>query len=207
MSTFHRIVIGVAVGLLLPASAIAQKVSYDIGRADFTGLTTFAFRDSPDSDSTTEETTGYDSPLVNERTRAAIAEQLQARGLTRDDDNPDMYVTTRRTFKTEYTVYAPFDWGLGYGWGWGWGPYYTGWGPWYGPWSGGTWYTEERIIGTLVVDVQNAATGQLLWRGLAEKHVHEHASPAKRTKRVNKEVAKLFEKFPRPVAWSAALRR
>ena len=43
----------------------------------------------------------------------------------------------------------------------------------------------------------NARTGRLIWRGLAEKHVHEHASPAHRSKRVNKEVSKMFEKFPR----------
>jgi hypothetical protein len=51
---------------------------------------------------------------------------------------------------------------------------------------------------------QNAATGELLWRGLAEKRVHEHSSPEHRTKRVNKEVAKMFEKFPGtgPVATS-----
>jgi hypothetical protein len=72
--------------------------------------------------------------------------------------------------------------------------FYAGWGGWGGD---TTWYTDERIIGTLVVDVQNARTGRLIWRGLAEKHVHEHASPEHRGKRVNKEVSKMFEKFPR----------
>lgn len=193
MNTIHRILIGVAVAALLPATTVGQNITYDIGRANFQGLTTFAFRDSPTDDSTTEATTAYNSPLVKERTQAAIAAQLEARGLRLDNNHPDMYVSARRTFKTEYSVYTN-DWGPGYGWGWGWGwgPYYTGWGPWYGT----TWYTDERIIGTLVVDVQNAATGELMWRGLAEKHVHEHASPGDRTKRVNKEVAKMFEKFP-----------
>jgi hypothetical protein len=183
--------IGVAIAALLPTTAVGQDITYDIGRADFHGLKTFAFKDSPTDDRTTEATTAYDSPLVKERTQAAIAAQLAARGLRLDNDHPDMYVTARRTFKTEYSVYTN-DWGLGYGWGYGWGPYYTGW----GPWNGTTWYTDERIIGTLIVDVQNAATGELLWRGLAEKSVHEHAKPEDRTKRVNKEVAKMFEKFP-----------
>ena len=194
MKNMHCVLIGiVAAGLMLPVSAAAQRVSYDIGTADFGGLKTFAFKHSPTPDTDTEETTGYDSPLVRERTEAAIAAQLQARGLERDDENPDMFVTARRAFKTEYEVYAFPDWGLGYGWGYGWSPYYVGWSPWYGT----TWHTDERIIGTLIVDVQNAATGRLMWRGLAEKHVHEHASPAHRTKRVNKEVTKMFEKFPR----------
>jgi hypothetical protein len=194
MRTIHRVLIGIAaVLLMLPGAAAAQKVSYDIGTADLGGFKTFSFRNSPTAEGDSEGTTAYDSPLVRERTEAAVAAQLQARGLERDDENPDMYVTTRRVFKTEYNVYAFPDWGMGYGWGWGWSPYYAGWSPWYGT----SWYTDERIIGTLVVDVQNAATGQLVWRGLAEKHVRELASPEHRTKRVNKEVAKLFEKFPR----------
>jgi len=196
MNTIHRILIGLAVATLAPAAAGAQRISYDIGRANFDGLRTFAFRDAATGDNSTEATTGYDSPLVRQRTHEAIASQLEARGLRRDDEHPDMYITTRRTFKTEQRVYVQ-DWGPGYGygwgWGWGWSPYYTGWGPWYGS----TAYTEDRIIGTLILDVENAATGQLLWRGLAEKHVHEHASAEHRTKRVNKEVAKLFDKFPR----------
>lgn len=193
MNTIHRILIGVAVAALLPATAFGQDITYDVGRADFQGLRTFAFRDSPTDDSTTEATTAYDSPLVRERTQAAIAAQLEARGLRLDNDHPDMYLTARRTYKTEYSVYTS-DWGASYGWGlgWGWAPYYTGWGPWYGT----TTYTDERIIGTLIVDVQNAATGELMWRGLAEKRAHEHSSPDNRTKRVNKEVAKMFEKFP-----------
>jgi len=202
MSKTHRILIGLAVGMLLPATALAQKVTYDFGTANFSGIRTFAFRDSG-VENRTESTTAYDSPFVEQRTHAAIASQLEARGLRRDNAHPDMYVTTQRTFKTEYETYAPVDWGLGYSYGWGWGPYYTGWGPWYG---GGTWYTEERIIGTLIVDFENAATGQLIWRGMAERHVHPMASASHRDRRVNQEVTKIFDKFPSvlPVATSGS---
>jgi len=196
MKNMHRILIGLTVATLLPATAFAQKVTYDFGTADFSGLKTFAFKESP-VENETEATTAYDSPLVEERTRNAIATQLQLRGMRRDDENPDMYVTTRRTFKTEYEVYAPSSWGLGYGYGWGYGPYYTGWGPWYG---GGSWYTEERIMGTLIVDLQNARTGQLIWRGMAERHVHPMGSASHRTRRVNEEVTKMFRKLPTPGA-------
>jgi len=102
-----------------------------------------------------------------------------------------MYVTTTRTFKTEYEVYGSPGFGYGYGYGWGYGPYYTGWGPW-----GGSWYTEERIMGTLIVDLQNAQNGQLIWRGMAERHVHPMGSASHRTKRVNEEVTKMFRAFP-----------
>jgi hypothetical protein len=186
MNRIHRILIGLAVSALLPTAAFAQKITYDVGTADFSGLQTFAFRDNPDTPTTTEKTTAYDSPLVRERTHAAIAAQLEGRGLTRDDKHPDVYVSTRRTFKTEYAAYS---WGPGYGYGWGLG----GWGPWYG---GGTSYTDERIIGTLIVDVEDAATGRLIWRGIGERHVHPLGSPEHRTKRVRQEVTKMFSKFP-----------
>jgi hypothetical protein len=188
----HRVLIGMAVATLLPATTtLAQKVTYDFGTTNFSGMKTFAFKDSPVEDKT-EATTAYDSPLVEQRTHAAIAAQLEARGLRQNNEHPDMYVTTQRTFKTEYEVYAPIDWGYGYGYGWGWGPYYTGW----GPWTGGSWYTEERIMGTLIVDFQNASTGELIWRGLAERHVHPMGSASHRTKRVNEEVTKMFKRFP-----------
>jgi len=65
MKSIHRVLIGIgAVVLMLPAAGAAQKVSYDIGTADFGGLRTFSFRNSPATDGDTEQTTGYDSPLV-----------------------------------------------------------------------------------------------------------------------------------------------
>jgi len=202
MIRIDRILIGLAVAMLLTAPASAQKVSYDVGDADFTGIKTFAFKNAPVDDSTTDQN-AYDSPLVTERTHAAIAAQLEARGLRQDTAHPDIYVTTRRVFKTETTVYAsPYGYdgpfwggGLGYAYGWRYDPYYTGWGPTY---DRGTYYwLDERLMGTLVVDVANARTGELMWRGLAEQPVHEHASPEQHSKRVNKEVDKMFEKFPR----------
>jgi Domain of unknown function (DUF4136) len=176
-----RILIGLGTAVLLAGPAAAQKVSYDVGNTNFESLKTFAFKNSPVANSTTD-TSGYDSPLIAERTQEAIAAQLEARGLKRDDAHPDMYVSMRRTYKTNYSTYVPPEWGMGYGWGWGYGPWYS---------------VNERVMGTLVVDVVNAATGQLLWRGVAEKHVHEHARPEERIERVNEEVDKIFDKFPR----------
>ncbi len=129
MTRIDRILIGLAVAMLLTAPAAAQKVSYDVGDANFTGMKTFAFKDSPVDNSTSEQTT-YDSPLLTERTHAAIAAQLAARGLRQVDAHPDIYVTTRRVFKTETTVYSSPYWygdpywsgGLGYAYGWRYDP-------------------------------------------------------------------------------------
>jgi hypothetical protein len=101
---------------------MGQKVSYDYDRsADFTRLRTYALKDSPAQETRTEETTTYDNPLVEDRINAAVASQLESRGMRRAEGHPDVYVVTRQTFETQknYTVYNPYGWGWvrPYGWG------------------------------------------------------------------------------------------
>jgi len=194
MSKVHRILIGLSIALLLPATGFAQKVSYDVAHLNgITRASTFAIKDSPAENDDSAAKGTYDSPLVEARVRDAVAAELQRRGLRQSNEDPDVYVTIHRSYKTETTYYSYPDWGVGYGYGWGYGPYYTGWGPWYG---GSTWYADERVMGTLAIDLEDARTGQLMWRGVGEKHVHEHESPGDRTDRVNKVVEKVFRKFP-----------
>lgn len=196
MKTMTRIMIGLAVSVLLPtAAAMAQKVSYDYDRdTDFTRYRTYAFKESPTKE-TTEEPTTYDNPLVQERIKEAVTAQLEGRGLRRVEEHPDVYVITHRTYETQknYTVYNP------YGWGWGYGPYGYGWGSGIG-WGWGPGYSDVQVrdivIGTLTIDLEDAATGELVWRGVGEKRVHMHSSPEHRDKRVTKAVAKIFKNFP-----------
>jgi hypothetical protein len=186
MATVSRIVTAGAVVALLYAPAFAQKVTYDIHRgADFSQLRTFSIKNTPPADVKASETTAYDSPIVRQNTNAAVAAQLQWRGMTRDDANPDVYVTTRRTFQTEYYAYGWPGWGYGYGYGYG--GYYGGY---------GSYYMEPIVVGTLVVDINDAKTGELLWRGLSERDMHPTSSPEHRLKRINKEVTKIFKKYP-----------
>src|SRR5262245_45512663 len=100
MIDMRRILIGLAVSALLPAAAMAQKVSYDYDRSEnFSRLRTYAFKETPPIDRVDYETTTYDSPFTEERVRAAVAAQLEGRGMRRDDENPDVYVVTRQTFE------------------------------------------------------------------------------------------------------------
>ena len=226
MKTTRRLLIGLTVSVLLPTAAMAQKVAYDFKHnGDFRNLKTFAFKDVPSTvpygtpngsphgtpngsphgtpkgtpkgtsygtpygpyqnGSFTEKTTVYDSPFVAERTRRAIASELERRGMREDTEHPDVYVTAQRTFRVEQVLYGPSGWGP-YGWGW----YGWGWG------YGGPWYTEDIIKGTLIVDIQDADTGALLWRGLREKTVHPHQKPHERTEQVYEDVNKIFRKYP-----------
>jgi len=181
MRCVARIVaIGSAVALL-SAPALAQKVTYDYHRgADFSEIRTFSIKEGPPIDATAYKTTAYDSPIVRQNTDQAVAWQLEARGLKRDDVHPDVYVTTRRSFQTEYEAWGWPGWGYGY-----WGYY-----------GYGSYYLEPIVVGTLTVDVTSARTGELLWRGISERDMHPTSSPGHRLKRINKEVAKVFKNYP-----------
>jgi hypothetical protein len=186
MKTTRRLLIGLSITMLLPTAVMAQKVAYDYRHnVNFRGFKTFAFKDAPPLDPTTELTTMYDSPIVIERTRQAIAAQLEARGMREDPQNPDAYVIPRTTFRVEQVLYGPSGWG-GYGWG------YYGWGWGYG----GPWYTEDIIKGTLIVDLVDADSGTLVWRGLREKTVKNRKDPDDRIEDISENVAKIFKKFP-----------
>jgi hypothetical protein len=196
MRTIPRIFIGLAVSVVaLGSVAVLAQDSYDYRRgANFAGIKTFAFKATPPMAPEAYKTTTYDSPLQRERTMAAITAQLEARGMKRDDRHPDVYIVTHRTYKTDYTYY-----GGGYGWGgpYAWGGYYGGYYPGWAGWNGGG-YVYEELLGTLTVDVEDAKSGALLWRGVETKHVHQTSKPYKRDKRVFEEVSDVFKHFPTP---------
>jgi Domain of unknown function (DUF4136) len=198
MRTIPRIFIGLAVSLapLVTTAALAQD-SYDYRRdVNFAGIRTFAFKATPPMDPVASKTTTYDSPLVRERTNDAIAAQLESRGLRRVAENPDVYIVSRRSFEMEYSYFGPYGYGWGPYAGIGYGaPYYGGgWGGWNG-WNGGV-YAE--LQGILTVDMEDARSGELLWRGIETKRVHQTSKPAKRDKRVFEEVKDVFKHFPTP---------
>jgi hypothetical protein len=202
MRTISRVSIAIGIStltLLSPTSARAQKTTYDYSHHfNLARMRTFAFRDVAPENTVSAKTTTYDSPFVDQRTQEAVQAQLESRGMKRDDANPDVYVVTRRTYKTEYTVYGGYDWGpWGYGWGGPWGYGYPRYGYAWGGWGGwGPAYVDEEIRGTLTVDIEDAESGALVWRGVGSKHVHEHSKPASRTRRANELVADIFKNFP-----------
>src|SRR5215831_13399315 len=151
----------VAVCSLAPGMAAAQKSSEDVRqRLDFSRPRTFAFKSLPAAPAAAERDSAYDSSFVDENTNISIAAQLERRGWTRNDNNPDFYIVARRTFKTEYNLYGPSWSGYNVPTAW-WGPYWGWQGPAYvdnlGLWN--TWgpvYVDERIRGTLTIDLVDA---------------------------------------------------
>ncbi|MEE9264899.1 MAG: DUF4136 domain-containing protein [Vicinamibacteria bacterium] len=49
-------------------------------------------------------------------------------------------------------------------------------------------------MGTLVVDIWDASTKKLVWRGTASKTLSD--DPSKSTKNINEAMAKIFKEYP-----------
>jgi Domain of unknown function (DUF4136) len=176
-----RLVAAAIALLLLPVPVLAQKVTYDFDKsADFATYKTYALKDG----------TKVGQPLIDDRIVAAIDTELAAKGFKKVDANPDVFVVYHVAFdkQKDISTYSS-GYGGGYGaYGWGWG----------GGWGGGTSTTQVRdiLIGTLVIDMADAKTGQLAWRGMGVKEVDTQAKPDKRDKSISKAVNKIFKNYP-----------
>ncbi len=151
-------------------SSITTKVDYDTG-AHFAGYRTYAFKDVHDRDA-----------FQMKRVQAAVDRTLQAKGLTKADGKPDLWVVLHTRTRTDRVVSTYSS-----GWGWGWG------------WRGGYWNTarvENIPVGTLVVDLVDTSRKEMVWRGTASRALDRDETPADRMKVTQEAVDKLFEGFP-----------
>lgn len=167
-------------GLLTPAILLAQKVSYDYDKtANFAAFKTYAHK----------EGTKVGQPLIDDRIVAAIDTELAAKGFTKAEANPDVFVVYHIAFDKQKDI-STFSSGYG-----GYGPYGWGWG---GGWAGGTTTTQVRdiLIGTLVIDIADAQKGQLAWRGMGVREIDTQAKPEKRDKNISNAVKKIFKNYP-----------
>lgn len=110
--------------------------------------------------------------LFEQRIHAGVSAQLAAKGLMQVNDAPDLYVATHAvTQEHPQLVVNGFRWGLG-----------------------ATATVQEYAVGTLVVDLYDAKTREMVWRGVATDSVSD--KPQKNTERINKALEKMFAKYP-----------
>ena len=176
-----RVIAGLALSLLVPAVAMAQKVTYDYEKtANFAGYKTY----------TTKDGTKVGQQLIDDRLAAAIDTAMAAKGFTKSDTNPDVVVVYHVAFDSQKDIST-----FSSGYGGGYGPYGYGWG---GGWAGGSSTTTVRdiMIGTLVIDMADVKKNQLVWRGMGVKEIDTQAKPEKRDKNVSNAVNKVFKNYP-----------
>jgi len=163
-----RIVGAVALAGLMATVAYAQRITTDSAPgAPFASYRTFAW------------TPGTPSPvsLTEQRIHAGVNAQLQARGLTQVTANPDLYVATHVATQTVPQFIA------------------SGFGPWWGPGGGFTTVQSQSYTqGTLVVDLYDASTKKMVWRGVATGTVSSR--PSRNTRRLDRALERMFERYP-----------
>ena len=169
---------------LLVSSVSAQKVTVDMDEdTDFSQLKTFQFLGwQEDSDKTLNE---FDKT----RMRDAFLAEFESRGIKMVESGGDMAVSLYIvvTQETSTTAYTNYHGGTGYRYG----RRGRGWGNGYSTTS----YTENDYLeGTLVMDVFDAGSKDLIWQGVATGTVQE--KPEKRDKSIPKAVKKLMKKYP-----------
>jgi hypothetical protein len=167
--------------VLVPALVLAQKTSFDYDKgANFAAYKTYAHKDG----------TKVGQPLIDDRIVSAIDSAMATKGFTKSD-KPDVYVVYHVAFDKQKDISTYSS-----GYGGGYGPYGWGYG---GGWGGGTSTTQVRdiLIGTLVIDLADAAKNQMVWRGMAVKEgINPQQKPDKLDKNITNAVAKVFKNYP-----------
>ncbi len=160
--------------VLLGTIALAQNVTYDFDKtADFSKFKTYTW----------VKGTNLSDQLNHQRVVNAVDVQLSAKGLAKIETagEPDLLVAYHASFDRDLQINGFSS---------GWGGYR------FGGNRTGTARTEEILVGTLVVDVVNAKTKTIVWRGTATKEVDVNAKPETRDKNINKAADKLFKNYP-----------
>ncbi len=151
--------------LLLPAQDV--KTDYD-RNYDFSQLKTFAVKIG----------TSWGNPLGEQRAKEAVTQQLTAKGWKQADEaTADAIVMIHGATQTKQSLDTFYSGG---GWGWGGGM--------------ATTTVNEVNVGSGVVDIFDAKTKKLVFRGTAQDELSD--KPEKNEKKIEKATEKMFKNFP-----------
>ena len=161
-----RMIATLTLTLLIASVAHAQKVTTDSDpAAPFAKYKTYAWTAGTPSP----------NPLGEQRIHTAVDAQLAVKGMTLAEGNPDVFVATHVLTQEQKQIVA------------------DGFGPW-GFGGFGTATVQTYVQGTLIVDVYDAVTKKMVWRGVATGTASD--KPSKNTSKIDKALAKMFERYP-----------
>jgi hypothetical protein len=173
MKATTRLTIYGAFLMVLLGSAFGQHIQTDFDhQANFSQYKTYSWQEIKASNS-----------LWGDRIKEAVNAQLGSKGWIQVDSGGNVVIVAIKTTQTERTLQTFYD-GMGGGWRW------RG----FGGFGESTTTEQDYKEGTLVVDMYDASTKQLIWRGSAEEMLSDKAE--KNEKNLDKGVAKMFKSFP-----------
>jgi len=159
----------VALLLLTAVTLTAQDVRYNfMPKTDFSRYRTYKW---------VKIGNAHPDQIMDAEIKQSVDSQLAAKGMTKtDSDKADLYIGYQTAVDQE------IQWDA-------WGTRSFG--------SGmGSWTSSTISIGTLVLDMYDPATKQLVWTGQATKTIDPGSNPEKNLKNVNNAIAKLLKNYP-----------
>lgn len=159
--------------VLLAAAAFGQDVKTDYDHhADFSNYKTYSWSKVETSNS-----------IWDGRVKDAVDKELQAKGLSQVPSGGDISLVAIGTTREKPTLETYYTGGFG---GWGWRGF--------GGDGMATTTVENYKEGSLVVDMFDANTKKLLWRGSATDTLSDKSD--KNIKKLEKSVEKMLKDFP-----------
>ncbi|BBN81590.1 hypothetical protein PA25_15750 [Pseudoalteromonas sp. A25] len=173
----------VLTSLLLLISACSSSPDWDYDKSvEFGNYKTFAW--APDAKLQASASDYQINELMEKRVRAAIAQTLSSQGITLvEQANADMLINYHASVESKIeadTLNTSYGVRWNY-WGWGVQTHTT---------------TREYDVGTLVIDVIDNTSKQLVWRGAKEGRLRNKQTPEQREASINKTVADILQNFP-----------
>jgi hypothetical protein len=170
MKVPNPIFVSIAIFLCFTAASFGQQVKTDYDHnANFGEYKTYSWEKVQTKD-----------PLLVDRIKDAVNGALTAKGWTQVDSGGDVSVVAMETTQNQQTLNTFYD---GFGGGWRWGGF-----------GDATTTTETYKVGTLVIDLFDTKTKNLIWRGSSSDTLSNNSD--KNTKNLDKEVQKMFAHFP-----------
>jgi Domain of unknown function (DUF4136) len=171
MKIQRTIFVSAGIALLFATASFAQQVKTDYDRtADFSQYKTYSWEKVQTPD-----------PLWVDRIKAAVNGALAAKGLTEVPSGGNLAIVAVEMTKNQQTLDTFYN---GFGGGWRWG----------GGFGNSTTTVENYKVGTLVVDLFDANTKKIVWRGSASDTLSDKSD--KNIKELDKGVQKMFAHYP-----------
>jgi hypothetical protein len=171
MKNQHKIFASIGIVLLAATASFAQQVKTDYDRStDFSQYKTYSWEKVQTQDQ-----------LWVDRIKEAVNAALTAKGWTQAPSGGNVSIVAIEMTRTQQTL-DTFYTGFGGGWRWG------------GGFRDATTTVDTYKVGTLVVDLFDANSKKLVWRGSSSDTLSDKSD--KNIKNLDKGVQKMFNHFP-----------
>ena len=164
--------LGILLVLLACSGSMAQDVTTNsMPGVDFSKYHTYKWM--------TIQGATYPNQIVDAQIKSSVDSQLAAKGLTKTDgDKADLYIGYQASIDHERQ----------------WNAYGTGGFRWGGGMANAT--SSTIAIGSLVLDMYDPSTKQLVWTGRVTKTLDPSANQEKKQKNLDKAMQKLLKNYP-----------